>query len=133
MSDSRVVRAAPLDRNDQLLDELTWVQLRDLPPFTTLLVWTTNSLYRVVITHWPEVYVQGGAFFPDSRAVYLDGASVGRNSLRVGWIGVGLSLEFRWGGRRIITSPVRAVTTLDIGPGADIDDGSERARELRRP
>ena len=87
------------------------VHLRDLPPFTTLLVRTVNSQYRVVLTQGREVYVQGGAFFPDATPAYLDGASIGGSSIRVGWIGVGLLMEFRLGRRRIITSPVRAIAT----------------------
>ena len=93
------------------------VCLRDLPPFTTLLVRTTNSLYRVVIADWPRVYIQGGAFFPDPTAAYLDGASAGGSCLKVGWIGVGLLVEIRSGSRRIITSRVRAIRT-ERGPGS---------------
>ena len=111
MSDSKFVRGATLDRIGDLVDDTAGVRLRDLPPFTTLLVWTMNSLYRVVITQGPEVYIQGGAFFPDPTSAYLDGASIGGSCLRVGWIGVGLLVEIRSGGRHIITSPVRAITT----------------------
>lgn len=111
MTDTRWVRAATLDRIGDLLDDTAGVHLRDLPPFTTLLVWTVNSVYRVAITQWPEVYIQGGAFFPDPTSAYLDGASIGGSCLRVGWIGVGLLMEIRSGGRHIITSPVRAITT----------------------
>jgi hypothetical protein len=91
--------------------DLQGVDLRQLPPSTTLLVRTTNSLYRVVITGGPEVYLQGGAFFPVSTSVHLEGASYGGSGLRAGWIGVDLSLEIRSGGRRIITSRVRAIAT----------------------
>ena len=122
MSDSDVVSAATFDRIGDLLDDMPGVHLRDLPPFTTLLVWTANSLYRVVITHWPEVSIQGGAYVPDPTTAYLDGASIGKSCLRLGWIGIGLFLEIRWGGKRIITSRVRAITTLDIVHGADVVD-----------
>lgn len=81
MADTRRVRAATLDRIGDLVDDAAGVHLRDLPPFATLLVWTRNSVYRVVITHWPEVYIQGGAVFPDPTSAYLDGASLG-GSLR---------------------------------------------------
>ena len=111
MSDPKFVRAATLNRIGDVAEDAAGVNLRDLPPFTTLLVWTTNSLYRVVVTRWPEVYVQGGDFFPDPTAAYVDGATSGGSSLRVGWIGVGLLVEIRSGGWRITTSPVRAVTT----------------------
>lgn len=70
-----------------------------------------NSVYRVVIAQWPEVYIQEGAFSPDSASAYPDGARFGGSCLRVGWIGVGVLMEIRSGGRHIVTSPVRAVTT----------------------
>jgi len=111
MADSTRLRAATLDRVGDLLDDTAGVHLCDLPPFTTLLVWTRNSLYRVVVTQWPEVYVQGGAFFPDPTLAHVDGASIGGSCLRVGWISAGLFVEIRSGGRHIITSPVLAVTT----------------------
>ena len=87
------------------------VHLRHLPPLTTLLVRTMNSLYRVVITQGPEVYIHGGAFFPNPTWACLDGASIGGNYLKVGWIGIGLRMEIRSEGRRIITSPVQAIIT----------------------
>jgi hypothetical protein len=116
MCDSKLVRGVTLDRIGDLVDDTAGVHLRDLPPFTTLLVWTMNSVYRVIITHWPEVYIQGGAFFPDPTSAYVDGASIGGSCLRVGWIGVGLLVEIRSGGRRITTSPVFAITT-EQAPG----------------
>ena len=105
------LRVATLARFGDLVDGTLGVQLRHLPPSTILLVWTMNSLYRVVVADWPEVYIQGGAFFPEPTLAQLDGASIGGSCLRVGWIGAGLLVEIRSGGRRIITSPVRAITT----------------------
>ena len=87
------------------------VELRDLPPLTTVLVRTTKSVYRLVTARWPEVYVHGGAFFPDPTRARLDGASLGGSWLKVGWIVVGLRMEIRWEGRRIVTSPVVAIST----------------------
>jgi hypothetical protein len=102
--------AATLDR---LVDVLAveGVQLRRLPPFTTLLVRTTKSVYRLVTTQWPEIYVQGGAFLPDPTRASLDGASLGGTCLRAGWIVVGLRMVIRLEHRRIVTSPVCAITT----------------------
>jgi hypothetical protein len=111
MSDTRLVRVTTLDRFGEVVEDVEGVHLRHLQPFTTVLVQTMNSLYRVVITHWPDVSVQGGAFFPEPTSACVDGASIGGSCLRVGWIGVGLRVEIRSGGRRIITSPVRAITT----------------------
>jgi hypothetical protein len=111
MAHLKLLRAATLDRIGDLVDDTAGVHLRDLPPFTTLLVWTMNSLYRVVVTHWPEVYVQGGAFFPDPTLAYIDGTSFRGSCLRIGWITAGLFMEIRSGGRHIITSRVLAITT----------------------
>ena len=107
MANIKLLRAATLDGIGDLVDDTAGVHLRRLPPFTTLLVWAMNSLYRVLVTHWPEVYVQGGAFFPDPTSARVDGASFGGSCLRVGWISAGLLVEIRSGGRHIITSPVQ--------------------------
>lgn len=93
-----------------LMDHFEGVHLHQLPPLTTLLVWTRNSLYRIVVTEGSNVYVQGGMFFPDPTSAHLDGASLGGTWLKAGWIGVGLLMEIRAGGRRIVTSPIRAIT-----------------------
>ena len=111
MSDTKFVRAVTLDRFGDVVNDIKRVDVRHLPPFTTLLVWTMNSLYRVVITQQTEVIVQGGVFFPDPTSAYLDGASIGGSSLKVGWIGVGLLMQIRWGDQLTITSPVCAITT----------------------
>ena len=58
-----------------------------------------------------EVYVHGGAFFPEPTRAYLDGASLGGNCLKVGRIVVGLRMEIRSEGWRIVTSPVCAIST----------------------
>lgn len=111
MADSSLFCVATLDRIGDLVDDTAGVDLRDLPPFTTLLVWTMNSRYRVVVTEWPEVRIQGGTFFPDPTLAVIDGASMGGSCLRVGWIGAGLLVEIHSGGRHITTSPVLAITT----------------------
>ena len=111
MSDSKRVRGVTLDWFGGVVNDIKGVDLRQLPPFTTLLVRTVNSVYRVVITTGPEVYVQGGAFFPDPTSAYLDGASIGGSCVKVGWIGLGLLVQFRSGDQCVITSPVRAIST----------------------
>lgn len=111
MTAGKPLRGAALGRIGDLMDEMPGVHLRDLPPFTILLVRTLNTLYRVVVTQWPEVYVQGGTFFPDPTVAHVDGSSFGGSCLRVGWVSAGLRVEIRSGGRRITTSPVVAITT----------------------
>ena len=87
------------------------VELGQLEPLTTLLVFTWHSTYRLTVTQGSEVIVQGGAYFPEPTRAYVDGASAGGGPLMAGWIGVGLSVEFRANGKRILTSPVVAIAT----------------------
>lgn len=59
-----------------------------------------------------NVYVQGGSFFPEPTSAYVDGGSLsGDGMLLVGWIGVGLLIEFHTDHNRVVTSPVMAITT----------------------
>ena len=109
MSETKFAHAATLDRFVDVVKGAEGVHLRNLPPFTTLFVRTMNSLYRVVIAEGLEVYVQGGAYFPDPTSAYLDGASSSGSCLRVGWIGIGLTVQIRCGAQCIITSPVRGI------------------------
>lgn len=95
----------------KLVQHVEGVELDRLEPLTTLLVWTWNSLYRVVVAQGSAVLVQGGLFFPEPTPAQVDGASTGGSLLKSGWIGVGLLMELRVGGRRIVTSPVVAIAT----------------------
>ncbi|HZM60146.1 MAG TPA: hypothetical protein VFB85_10125 [Vicinamibacterales bacterium] len=92
-----------------VVDHSEGVQLGQLPPLTTLLVRTMNSLYRVVIVEATDVCVQGGEFFRNPERASLDGSITERRCLKVGWIGVGRMMEIRSEGRRITTSPVRGI------------------------
>ena len=93
-----------------LMEHVDGVHLRQLPPLTMLLLWTRNSLYRIVVTEGSNVHVQGGTFFPDPTPAHIDGASMsGSRFLKEGWIGVGRLMEIRAGGTHIATSPVRAI------------------------
>ena len=86
-------------------------RLTQLAPLTTLLVRTRNSVYRITILtpHRGEVLVQGGTFFPEPTRACLSGSSGGGSCLQLGWVGVGLHLEFHAGDQWIITSRVRTI------------------------
>ena len=93
----------------KLIQQADSVKLDQLEPMTTLVVRTLNSLYRLIVADGDNVLVQGGSFFPEPTFAKLDGASAGGSLLKTGWIGVGLLMEFRAGGKRIVTSPVLAI------------------------
>lgn len=108
-----VSRAATLTGFTSAVSSTNGVQLRDLPPMTTLVVRTRNSEYRIVVSSGDEVLVKGGHFFPSLTEARFSGASVGGSFLKVGWIGVGLRMEILADGRRIVTSPVYDIVAAD--------------------
>ena len=92
----------------------------ELDAFTTLVVRTANSVYRITILkpYAREVLVEGGTHFPERTRAYLSGSSAMGRPLKLGWVGLGLHLEFQAAGRRIITSRVRSIALeppLDTG------------------
>ena len=87
------------------------IRLADLERLTTLLVHTANSRYRIIVLDGPRMLMQGGRYFPDNTTCDLGGSSFGDGPVKFGWIGVGMRMEIWSKGRRIITSPVRAITT----------------------
>ena len=86
------------------------INIREVEPFTTLLVQTMNSLYRIILLEAgrSRIMVQGGEFFPDLVEAHLAGSTCGGSFLKMHWIGSGLHMEINSGGERIVTSPVRS-------------------------
>ena len=99
---------------DGFVDEVSradGIGLIDVDAFTTLVVRTENSVYQVTILkpHAREVLVQGGAFFPVRMKACLNGSSFGGSCLKLGWVGLGLRMEFHTEDQWIITSHVRSI------------------------
>ena len=87
------------------------IDIRDVDPFTTLLIQTMNSCYRIIplVAGHSRIVVQGGRFCPDGVEADLVGSIVGRGFVKRHWIGNGLPLEIHWDGLGLVTSPVRSV------------------------
>jgi hypothetical protein len=98
-----------LDGFTDRVAETEGLDLRDLGPMTTLVVCTCNTRYRIIVSQGTAVFVEGGQFFPEPTAAFVEGASLGGSFLKLGWIGVGLRMEIHAGGQRIVTSPVRTI------------------------
>ncbi len=109
-----------LDGFVEAVSQADGIGLTDVDAFTTLVVRTDNSVYQITILrpHAREVFVQGGAFFPERTRAYLGGSSFGGSCLKVGWVGLGLHLEFHAGDQWIITSHVRAIAVEASATGA---------------
>ena len=94
------------------------VALHGLAPLTSLFVHTRNTRYHIVVSCGDEIFIQGGRFFPDPTPAHLEGATLGSSLLKVGWIGVGLRMEIRAGGQRIVTTAVHSIVRGALEPGS---------------
>ena len=92
------------------------VGLTDVDALTTLVVRTDNSVYQITILqpYTREVLVQGGAFFPERTRACLNGSSFGGSCIKLGWVGMGLHMEFHFDDQWIITSHVRSITVEQV-------------------
>jgi hypothetical protein len=106
----------------QLVDVLpqagtvTDIDLYLLPTGTQLSVNTRNSRYRILILDGSGcALVQGGHYFCEETDARIEGATSNGRALRVGWICLGLGLEFSVRGKRIVTSRVRAINIEPFG------------------
>ena len=115
-----VPRYRTLDGVTAAASQADGIGLIDVDAFTTLVVRTDNSVYRITILkpHAREVLVQGGKFFPERTRACLSGSSFGGSCLKIGWVGLGLHMEFHAGGQWIITSHVRAIAVEASPTGA---------------
>jgi len=108
---SVVPRHRTLDGFVEAVSQADGIGLTDMDAFTTLMVQTNNSVYQITILQprRREVVVQGGAFFPERTRACLSGSSFGGSCLKMGWVGIGLHLEFHVEDQWIITSHVRSI------------------------
>ena len=115
-----VPRHRTLDGVVEAVSQADGIGLIDVDAFTTLVVRTDNSVYRITILrpHAREVLVQGGKFFPERTRACLNGSTFGGSCLKIGWVGLGLHLEFHAGDQWIITSHVRAIAVEPSATGA---------------
>ena len=92
-------RYRTLDGVTKAASQADGIGLIDVDAFTTLVVRTDNSVYRITILtpHLREVFVQGGKFFPIRTRACLSGSTFGGSCLKLGWVGLGLHLEFHAG------------------------------------
>ena len=83
----------------------------------TLLVRTRHSSYRLrVLDGARRLVLAEGGIFLEPTVVHLSGATFGGSTLKLGWILVGLRVEFGVGTKQITTSPVQSVTIESPSP-----------------
>lgn len=107
----KVPRYCSLDGFTELSSASDGIPLRDLAQFDTVCASTQNNNYYIFLLE-PETgraLVQGGDYFAEPSEATISGSTFGGCMLKMGWLGVGLRIEFCAGGRRIVTSPVRSL------------------------
>ena len=94
---------------------VTGIDVRLLPAGAEVVVNTRNSRYRFVMLNddGSEASVWGGRCVDQGAVVRIEGSCVGRGGpIKIGWINVGLFLEFRDAGATVVTSRVRSIFVL---------------------
>ncbi|HKQ79567.1 MAG TPA: hypothetical protein VJ810_38090 [Blastocatellia bacterium] len=93
------------------------IDLHRLAVNDAIRVRTENSEYRIVLLDPADlrVKVQGGSFFAKPTEAIIRGATVGGSMLKIGWIGVGLQVEFVYYRacdqmQSLVTSPVKKLS-----------------------
>ena len=89
---------------------LAGVALETLAPFDTLRVQTRKSEYRIFLLdpRSGRALVEGGRDFLQPVEATVYGSNLGNSAFKVGWIGIGLRMEFGTDGKLTSTSPVQS-------------------------
>ena len=104
-------------------DRVRGMDLCSFPAGTVVVVDTRHSRYRFVMLDdgGRNALVEGGPYFPEETTAQVEGSTLGGSLLKIGWIGLGWSVELSLGGRRIITSQVCAIS---VPKGSHVDTSS---------
>jgi hypothetical protein len=104
-------------------NERDGIALPTLDTGVALTVKTRRSSYRLVVLDSARrlVLAEGGVF-AEPTVVQLSGATFGGSTLKVGWILVGLRVEFGLGTRQITSSPVQSVVIESPSPLASHEE-----------
>ena len=91
-------------------NERDGIALQTLDAGVAVTVKTRRSSYRlVVLDSARQLVLAEGGIFLEPTVVRVSGATFGGSTLKVGWILVGLRVEFGLGARQITSSPVQSV------------------------
>ena len=112
-----VPKVATLDGFADTVAKNEGIGLQELGAGKVLIVETDNGTYTIEVLNPAErtVRVVGGEHFPNPEICILSGSTFGGSMLKMGWIGMGMHMEFHrpnaeLANRRVTTSPVIAVS-----------------------
>jgi hypothetical protein len=91
-------------------NEKNGVEVCALGAGSTVIVNTRHSCYRLTVVDGSrQLVLAAGGIFPEPTIVRLSGATFGGSTLKVGWILVGLRIEFGLGTTQITSSRVQSI------------------------
>src|SRR5215510_8909654 len=122
-----VPRYSDLDGVIEISPLLEGVALTALEACDTIHVRTRNSDYEIFLLDPKSgrALVRGGEYFAEPVEATVSGSTFGGCMLKVGWLGVGLSMEIYVNGQRTVTSPVKSLRVQSVDFGADQFDSVE--------
>jgi len=103
-----------LDEAIKCNDKLEGVMLSALMPRDTIRASTLNSEYEISLLD-PEsghVLLKGGKHFLEPVDATVNGSTFGGWMIKLGWLGVGLRMEFSSNGQRFVTTPVSSLQVV---------------------
>src|SRR5688572_33057464 len=120
-------RYCDLDGVAEISPLLEGVRLMALEACDTIHVRTRNSDYEIFLLDPKSgrALARGGEYFAEPVEATVSGSSFGGCMLKLGWLGVGLRMEFYVDGKRIVTSPVQSLSVEHVDFGPDQFDSVE--------
>lgn len=86
-----------------------------LPVGSVVEVQTKNTRYILEKRSDTQSFIQGNAkYCPIPTECRINGSTFGGSMIRIGWLGVGMFLEFQMGGGTITTSQIESVRLLPV-------------------
>jgi hypothetical protein len=117
MEDAMLASCRTLDGFARESSAQNGLDITTLDTGVTLVVRTRHSSYRLeVLDGARRLVLAEGGIFREPTVVHLSGATFGGSTLKLGWILVGLRVEFGLGARQITTSPVQSITIESHSP-----------------
>ncbi len=116
-----IPRYCTLDGVTEISPLLEGVTLMALEACDTIRARTRNSDYDIFLLDPKSgrALVQGGKYFAEPVEATVSGSTFGGCMLKLGWIGVGLRMEFYINGKRTVTSPVQSLRVERVDFDAD--------------
>jgi hypothetical protein len=94
------------------------IALETLEPLDAICVHTLNSDYRIFLLDpmTGRAIIQGGRYFAEPVDAQVIGSTLHGTTFKLGWIGVGMRIEFWTKGRLASTSPVQSFRVEKANP-----------------